>query len=92
MSNLTLFASERFAEEQLGQTRDYADMDNLMLGGSLLYKHPFAATGKNGHMTLHELMRRGLLTTASTDSMMILEVNNGITNNTQKIIWFFNQL
>ncbi|MCT8248523.1 acetyl-CoA C-acyltransferase FadI [Proteus faecis] len=85
LSNLTLFGSEQFAKEQLGLSKAIGevDMDKFnVLGGSIAYGHPFAATGaRMVTQTLHELKRRGGgfgLTTACAagglGAAMILEV------------------
>ncbi|HGN0364248.1 TPA: acetyl-CoA C-acyltransferase FadI [Proteus mirabilis] len=85
LSNLTLFASDKFAQEQLGLSKAIGevDMDKFnVLGGSIAYGHPFAATGaRMVTQTLHELKRRGGgfgLTTACAagglGAAMILEV------------------
>ncbi len=63
LANLKNWPSRRFAQEQLGRDEPIGevDMDRLnVLGGSLAYGHPFAATG--GRMIvqiLNELRRRG---------------------------------
>ncbi|MGY3858056.1 acetyl-CoA C-acyltransferase FadI [Aeromonas intestinalis] len=63
LANLKMFASAEFARDKLG--RDSAigevDMDKFnVLGGSLAYGHPFAATGARMiTQTLNELRRRG---------------------------------
>jgi acetyl-CoA acyltransferase len=63
LANLKNWPSRQFAKDQLG--RDEAigevDMDRVnVLGGSLAYSHPFAATGGRMIMqTLNELRRRG---------------------------------
>ncbi|KUE80004.1 acetyl-CoA C-acyltransferase FadI [Aeromonas schubertii] len=63
LANLKMFASKEFARDKLG--RDQAigevDMDKFnVLGGSLAYGHPFAATGARMiTQTLNELRRRG---------------------------------
>jgi len=63
LANLKMFASKEFAQSKLG--RDQAigevDMDKFnVLGGSLAFGHPFAATGARMiTQTLHELRRRG---------------------------------
>lgn len=63
LANLKMFASHEFARDKLG--RDQAigevDMDKFnVLGGSLAYGHPFAATGARMiTQTLNELRRRG---------------------------------
>jgi acetyl-CoA acyltransferase len=71
LANVKAFASKKYAQEFLGR-RDALgeiDMDKFnVLGGSLAYGHPFAATGgRIITQTLHELKRRGggtALTTA----------------------------
>lgn len=85
LANLKNWPSRQFAQQQLG--RDQAigevDMEKLnVLGGSLAFGHPFAATGGRMIMqSLNELRRRGgglALTTACAagglGSAMILEV------------------
>ena len=63
LANVKMFGSKRFAQQKLG--RDSAigdiDMDKFnVLGGSIAYGHPFAATGARMIIqTLHELQRRG---------------------------------
>ncbi len=63
LANVKMFGSKRFAKQKLG--RDAAigdiDMDKFnVLGGSIAYGHPFAATGARMiTQTLHELKRRG---------------------------------
>ncbi len=63
LANLKNWPSRKFAQEQLGRDEPIGevDMDKLnVLGGSLAYGHPFAATG--GRMivqVLNELRRRG---------------------------------
>ncbi|SMY31911.1 acetyl-CoA C-acyltransferase FadI [Photobacterium andalusiense] len=63
LANVKMFGSNRFAKQKLG--RDHAigdiDMDKFnVLGGSIAYGHPFAATGARMiTQTLHELKRRG---------------------------------
>ncbi len=63
LTNMKMFASTKFAREQLGQDKAIGDIDmskfNVM-GGSLAYGHPFAATGTRLIVqTLNELNRRG---------------------------------
>jgi acetyl-CoA acyltransferase len=63
LANMKMFASNKFAREQLGQSKAIGDIDmskfNVM-GGSLAYGHPFAATGARLiTQTLNELKRRG---------------------------------
>lgn len=85
LCNLKAFASQTFAQEKLGRSSAIGeiDMDRFnVLGGSLAYGHPFAATGARMiTQTLRELKRRGgglALTTACAagglGSAMILEV------------------
>ncbi|RLM15502.1 3-ketoacyl-CoA thiolase [Gibbsiella quercinecans] len=63
LANLKMFASPTFAREKLGlaQAIGEVDMDKFnVLGGSIAYGHPFAATGaRMVTQTLHELKRRG---------------------------------
>lgn len=85
ISNIQAFGSTQFAKEKLGQRTKIGeiDMDKFnVLGGSIAYGHPFAATGSRMiTQTLHELKRRGGglgLTTACAagglGAAMILEV------------------
>ncbi len=71
LANLKMFASTTFAEQELGRSRAIGEVDMSkfnVLGGSLAYGHPFAATGARMiTQTLRELHRRGgglALTTA----------------------------
>ncbi|MGH1485400.1 MAG: acetyl-CoA C-acyltransferase FadI [Cellvibrionaceae bacterium] len=71
LANVKVFASKKYAQEFLGRKDALGeiDMDKFnVLGGSLAYGHPFAATGgRIITQTLHELKRRGggtALTTA----------------------------
>lgn len=84
LANLKMFASKKFAEEKLGRSQAIGEVDMEkfnVLGGSIAYGHPFAATGARMiTQTLHELRRRGggtALTTACAagglGSAMILE-------------------
>ncbi|HIF9072253.1 TPA: acetyl-CoA C-acyltransferase FadI [Photobacterium damselae] len=63
LANVKMFGSAQFARDKLG--RDHAigeiDMDKFnVLGGSIAYGHPFAATGARMIIqTLRELQRRG---------------------------------
>ncbi|MDO7085689.1 acetyl-CoA C-acyltransferase FadI [Pseudocolwellia sp. AS88] len=63
LANVKMFASQKFAQQHLG--RDQAigeiDMDKFnVMGGSIAYGHPFAATGTRLIVqTLNELNRRG---------------------------------
>jgi len=63
LSNVKMFASDKFAQENLGRAKAIGeiDMDKFnVLGGSLAYGHPFAATGaRMMTQTLRELKRRG---------------------------------
>ncbi|MDN3651643.1 acetyl-CoA C-acyltransferase FadI [Thalassotalea ponticola] len=63
LANVKMFASDRFAKQKLGRDKAIGeiDMDKFnVLGGSLAYGHPFAATGTRLiTQTLHELKRRG---------------------------------
>ncbi len=63
LSNVKMFASDKFAQEKLGRSKAIGeiDMDKFnVLGGSLAYGHPFAATGARMiTQTLNELKRRG---------------------------------
>ena len=71
LCNLKMFGSKQFAEDKLGRTEAIGevDMDRFnVIGGSIAYGHPFAATGARMiTQTLRELKRRGggtALTTA----------------------------
>ncbi|MGF1758386.1 acetyl-CoA C-acyltransferase FadI [Photobacterium sagamiensis] len=63
LANVKMFGSQKFAEEKLGRSQAIGeiDMDKFnVLGGSLAYGHPFAATGARMiTQTLRELQRRG---------------------------------
>lgn len=85
LANIKHWPSKRFARDHLGRTAAIGEIDPStfnVLGGSIAYGHPFAATG--GRMiiqTLNELRRRGggtALTTACAagglGAAMILEV------------------
>ncbi|WP_087021409.1 acetyl-CoA C-acyltransferase FadI [Thaumasiovibrio subtropicus] len=85
LANVKMFASKQFAQEKLGRAEAIGeiDMDKFnVLGGSIAYGHPFAATGARMiTQTLNELRRRGGglgLTTACAagglGAAMILEV------------------
>ncbi|MDU7256904.1 MAG: acetyl-CoA C-acyltransferase FadI, partial [Escherichia coli] len=54
---------ERFARDVLGRAHATGEVDDSkfnVLGGSIAYGHPFAATGARMiTQTLHELRRRG---------------------------------
>ena len=71
LANMKMFASDKFAQEHLGRSKAIGEinMDKFnVLGGSLAYGHPFAATGARLiTQSLYELKRRGgglALTTA----------------------------
>ncbi|MFW5386739.1 acetyl-CoA C-acyltransferase FadI [Yersinia sp. 2542 StPb PI] len=85
LANLKMFASDTFAREKLGRSQAIGEVDMSkfnVLGGSIAYGHPFAATGARMiTQTLNELRRRGGglgLTTACAagglGAAMILEV------------------
>jgi len=63
LANIKMFASDSFAREKLGRSQAIGEIDwekFNVLGGSLAYGHPFAATGARMiTQTLHELRRRG---------------------------------
>ena len=63
LANVQLMASERFARDVLGRAHATGEVDQSkfnVLGGSIAYGHPFAATGARMiTQTLHELRRRG---------------------------------
>lgn len=63
LSNVKMFASDQFAQQKLGRAKAIGeiDMDKFnVLGGSIAYGHPFAATGARMiTQTLRELQRRG---------------------------------
>ena len=63
LANLKMLASERFARDVLGRSHATGEVDDAkfnVLGGSIAYGHPFAATGARMiTQTLHELRRRG---------------------------------
>jgi len=63
LSNLKLMSSARFARDVLGRAQATGDVDDSkfnVLGGSIAYGHPFAATGARMiTQTLYELRRRG---------------------------------
>lgn len=63
LANLKMFASDKFAQEKLGRDKATGEVDmekfNVM-GSSLAYGHPFAATGTRMiTQMLNELQRRG---------------------------------
>ncbi|OON39096.1 3-ketoacyl-CoA thiolase [Izhakiella australiensis] len=63
LANLKLFADERFAREMLNRPHALGEVNEEqfnVLGGSIAYGHPFAATGARMiTQTLRELQRRG---------------------------------
>lgn len=63
LANVKMFASDKFAQEKLGRDKAIGDIDmekfNVM-GSSIAYGHPFAATGTRMiTQMLNELNRRG---------------------------------
>ncbi|WP_286233165.1 acetyl-CoA C-acyltransferase FadI [Thalassotalea sediminis] len=63
LANVKMFGSKKFAQQHLGRDKAIGDIDmdifNVM-GGSLAYGHPFAATGTRLiTQVLNELRRRG---------------------------------
>ncbi|RYV02126.1 acetyl-CoA C-acyltransferase FadI [Shewanella sp. OPT22] len=63
LANMKMFASKKFAEDNLGWSRAIGDIDMAkfnVLGGSIAYGHPFAATGTRLiTQVCRELQRRG---------------------------------
>jgi acetyl-CoA acyltransferase len=63
LTNMKMFASQKFAREHLGCGEAIGEIDMTkfnVMGGSLAYGHPFAATGARLiTQTLNELNRRG---------------------------------
>lgn len=63
LANMKMFASDKFAKDKLGRNKAIGDIDMdkfNVLGGSIAYGHPFAATGTRMiTQTLNELHRRG---------------------------------
>ena len=63
LSNTKAMASKKFAEEHLGRSEAVGEVDwdrTNVMGGSIAYGHPFAATaGRQIIMVLNELKRRG---------------------------------
>ncbi|SFN30227.1 acetyl-CoA acyltransferase [Izhakiella capsodis] len=63
LANMKLFADERFAREMLNRSHALGEVNEEqfnVLGGSIAYGHPFAATGARMiTQTLRELQRRG---------------------------------
>jgi len=85
LANMKMFESKTFAQQKLGRSQAIGQIDMAkfnVLGGSLAYGHPFAATGTRLiTQVLNELKRRGGgfgLTTACAagglGAAMILEV------------------
>ncbi len=85
LANLKMLSSERFARDVLGRAHATGEVDEAkfnVLGGSIAYGHPFAATGARMiTQTLHELRRRGgglgLVTACAAGGLgaaMVLEV------------------
>ncbi|WP_194757312.1 acetyl-CoA C-acyltransferase FadI [Aliidiomarina indica] len=71
LANVKMFASQKFAKDKLNRSEAIGEIDESkfnVLGGSIAYGHPFAATGARMlTQTLRELQRRGggtALTTA----------------------------
>lgn len=63
LANVKMFASDKFAQEKLGRSKATGeiDMDKFnVMGSSIAYGHPFAATGTRMiTQMLNELQRRG---------------------------------
>lgn len=63
LANMKMFASKKFAQEKLGRAEAIGEIDPAkfnVLGGSIAFGHPFAATGARMiGQTLRELKRRG---------------------------------
>jgi len=63
LANLKMLSSERFARDVLGRTQATGEVDDAIfnvMGGSIAYGHPFAATGARMIVqTSNELRRRG---------------------------------
>jgi acetyl-CoA acyltransferase len=63
LANMKMFGSKTFAEQKLGRADAIGEIDMAkfnVIGGSLAYGHPFAATGTRLiTQTLNELKRRG---------------------------------
>ncbi|MGD8105350.1 acetyl-CoA C-acyltransferase FadI [Pantoea sp. FN0302] len=85
LANLKVFRDERFAREVLNRPQALGEVDQEkfnVLGGSIAYGHPFAATGARMiTQTLNELRRRGgglgLVTACAAGGLgaaMVLEV------------------
>ncbi|MCR1565655.1 MULTISPECIES: acetyl-CoA C-acyltransferase FadI [Mixta] len=85
LTNLKLFRDERFARDMLNRSQALGEVNEEkfnVLGGSIAYGHPFAATGARMiTQTLNELRRRGgglgLVTACAAGGLgaaMVLEV------------------
>ncbi|OBT15870.1 3-ketoacyl-CoA thiolase [Vibrio sp. UCD-FRSSP16_10] len=63
LANVKMFGSDQFAKQKLGRDKAIGEIDMEkfnVLGGSIAYGHPFAATGARMiTQTLRELKRRG---------------------------------
>ncbi len=63
LANIKMFASDKFAQEKLGRSKATGEIDMAkfnVMGSSLAYGHPFAATGTRMiTQMLNELNRRG---------------------------------
>jgi acetyl-CoA acyltransferase len=63
LANMKMFASDKFAQTHLGRNKAIGEIDMAkfnVMGGSLAYGHPFAATGARLIVqTINELNRRG---------------------------------
>lgn len=63
LANIKMFASDKFAKEKLGRSKATGEIDMAkfnVMGSSLAYGHPFAATGTRMiTQMLNELNRRG---------------------------------
>ena len=63
LANMQMFGSQKFAQQHLGRDKAIGEIDMTkfnVMGGSLAYGHPFAATGARLIIqTLNELNRRG---------------------------------
>jgi len=77
LSNTKAMGSKKFAEEHLGRSKPVGEVDwnrTNVMGGSIAYGHPFAATaGRQIVMVLNELKRRdaniGLITQCAAGAM-----------------------
>lgn len=63
LANMQMFASQKFAQQHLNRDKAIGEIDMAkfnVMGGSLAYGHPFAATGARLIIqTINELNRRG---------------------------------